>query len=236
MIKNNIKFLVLTCEKYLKTRAESIKNSWGKDQNINFLSDKNGQNETVSFDNLSSSYCDMWQRYFEYIKKTEIFEDWIFFADDDTYVNIKNLEKLIRNLDPQETFYIGKELFLSENATDFEGRSTGFPLNTLFGEGAFLPLKYASGGAGFLLSKKSFFILQKYFLNCNYPARAYNTDVAFGIWMRNCKINIKNNDLFNCSNPKVMNHCKNEILKSISYHYVDEKMMLDIHSTINEKI
>jgi len=59
MTKNNIKFIVLTCEKYIKTRVESVKNSWGKDQNITFLSDKNGKDEILSFDNLDPSYSEM---------------------------------------------------------------------------------------------------------------------------------------------------------------------------------
>jgi len=146
------------------------------------------------------------------------------------------LQKLIHKLNPQEDFYIGKELFLSEKATDFNGDYTGFPLNTLFGQGTFLPLKYASGGAGFLLSKKAFLKLKEHLCNSTFPARAYNTDVAFGIWMRNCKINVKNNDLFNCSNPNIMKHSKNQISESITYHYVDEKTMNYIHSFINEKI
>lgn len=234
---NKVKFIVLTCQKYLNTRAASIKNSWGRKENITFLSDKNGNNnDIISFDNLSSNYSELWNRYYEFIKDVDIKEDWIFFADDDTYVNIQNLQNLISTLDKNDCLYIGKELLLSERATDSQNRYTGFPLDTLIGEGAFLPLNYASGGAGFLISKNAFDKLKKHLLQSNFPARSYNTDVAFGIWMRNCNIKIINNDLFNTTNPSVLHHSKKQICNSITYHYVHDKMMEDLHSLINEKI
>lgn len=234
---SKIKFIILTCEKYLSTRAASIKNSWGKNQNIIFLSDKNGNNnDIISFDSLPTDYSEIWNRYYELIKNIDIDEDWIFFADDDTYINIENLQNLIFTLNKNDCLYIGKELFLSERATDAENRYTGFPLNSLIGDGAFLPLKYASGGAGFLISKATFNKLKKHLSDSNFPARSYNTDVTFGVWTRNCDIKIINNDLFNTINPSALHHSKQQILKSITYHYVDHKMMEDIHSLINEKI
>lgn len=232
----NIKYIVLTCEKYLNTRAESIKKTWGKDKDLIFLSDKNGSNNIISFDNLSSSYSDMWQRYYEFIRQIDIDNEWVLFADDDTYINISNLNKLINTLNHEDSIYIGKKLFLSEIATDFDGQYTGFPLNSLIGEGAYLPLEYASGGAGFLLSKKSYKTIRNYLLQLNSPARAYNTDVAFGMWIRNCNINITNNIKFNSNNPIKLCHSKNEILDSITYHYVNERLMLSLHEFINENV
>lgn len=229
-----IKFIVLTCEKYLHTRTQSVKNTWGKNQNIVFLSDKNGKDNIVSFDNLPTNYSELWQRYYQYIKNNDCYEDWIFFADDDTYVNIENLNKIIINLSKDIDLYLGKELFLSERATDKEGNYTGFPLNTVKGEGANLPLSYVSGGAGFLISKNTYKKLQNHLCNTQNIAQAYNTDVTFGFWIKNCKINVTNSDLFNTTNPQVLHHSKEKMKQAITYHYVNEKMMLDIHKIINE--
>lgn len=30
----NIEFIVLTCDKYLNTKVESVRKSWGRDKNI----------------------------------------------------------------------------------------------------------------------------------------------------------------------------------------------------------
>lgn len=229
-----IKFIVLTCEKYLNTRTESVKNTWGKNQNVVFLSDKNGNNNIVSFDNLPSEYSELWQRYYQYIKNYDCSEDWIFFADDDTYINIANLNKIIENMPNDIDLYLGKELFLSERATDKEGNYTGFPLNTLKGKGADLPLKYVSGGAGFLISKSTYKKLKNHINTTQDIAQAYNTDVTFGFWIKNCNINVTNNDGFHTTNPQVLNHSKEQIKKAITYHYVDYKMMIDIHKITNE--
>lgn len=231
-----IKFIVLTCEKYLKSRGKSILETWGKNQNITFLSDKNGRDNIISFDNLSSDYSEMWNRYYEYIKNNSNEDDWICFTDDDTHINIENLRKTLSLYSPDKDLYLGKKLFLSERATDMDGNYTGFPLNSLVGEKCTLPLYYASGGAGFVISKSTFTKLKKYVTEFINIPRCFNTDVTFGMWMKNCEIPLIDNKFFNSTNPTSLNHSSIDIINSISYHYVSPDTMAQINVLINEKI
>jgi len=220
-----VKFLVLTCRKNFETKAKSVLETWGSGQEILFLSDYGNSHNIISFQ-IPPDYAFMSMRYSNYIKSlTDIESDWYFFCDDDTFVNVLNLSNFLLDFDSNESFYIGKKLLLTEKCLDSEGNYTGFPVNSLRGDRATLPLNYASGGAGFVLSKRSFLKLKEYLTNCKDIPYSYNTDVTMGFWIRNCGIEISDNNYFNTHTPIDHKHDKDQIRKSFTYHYLSDKEM-----------
>ena len=227
-----IKFLILTCRKNLETKAKSILDTWGVGQEIVFLSDYGNNHNTVSFQ-IPPDYAYMSMRYSNYIKSlTDLGSDWYFFCDDDTFVNTSNLENLLLNFNSNEPFYIGKKLLLTEKCLDSEGNYTGFPIHSLKGDRATLPLNYTSGGAGFALSNSSISMLKNYLNLCKDTPYSYNTDVTMGLWMRNCGVALTDNDGFNTNTPINHNHKKDKIKKSLTYHYLNTQEMYYINEII----
>ena len=62
-----IKFLILTCEKNLETKAKSVLETWAEDQELTFLSDYGNSNNIISFQ-IPPDYAFMSMRYSNYIK------------------------------------------------------------------------------------------------------------------------------------------------------------------------
>jgi len=238
-MKTKIKFVILTCEKYHDNRVESIRKTWGKNQDIWFLSDFNQGDDIIGFDYLQRGYENIWMKYSEFLKNLSSIEhDWYFFTDDDTFVNIDNINQLLKNYNSSDAICIGHVGALNSNGTDMDGNFTGFPMQTIIGKDTNLPLYYVSGGAGFILSKKSMNLICEYIrsLNSYEIPRSYNGDVTFGFWMRNSGIKVQDILGFWWTNPNELNHTKEQIQKSYTYHYVNELNMVEIHNSTTKKI
>jgi hypothetical protein len=226
-----IKFIILTCEKYHSTRVRAIKQSWGKNQNLNFLSDINIDSEIFGYEYLPKGYENIHFKYSEYfINNIDYSQDWYVFSDDDTYVNVENIKLLLQKYNFEDPLCIGHWGKLNSDATDNDGVFTGFPLHTIFGENTNLPLIYPSGGAGFILSVASMRAINKYLnsIDKKQIPRCYNSDVSIGFWIRNSKIDNIDVEGFWWTNPSELKHNKSIIEKSYTYHYVNEKMMLEL--------
>lgn len=229
-----IKFITLTCEKYHDTRVCCIRETWGENQDITFLSDVNSGNDILGYEYLPKGYENISHKYFEFIRKYENFDyDWYFFTDDDTFVNVDNVKKLLENFNTEDNICIGHEGALNIDGTDMDGNQTGFPIYTISGEGSWLPIRYVSGGAGFILSKKSMRIICDYAKKCENPAKSYNSDVTFGFWMRNVNIKIVDVVGFWWTNPSDLRHNESEINESFTYHYVNIENMQKLKKTQN---
>lgn len=224
-----IKYITITCEKYHSTRVQSIRDTWGKNQDVVFLSDINISPDIIGFDYLRKGYENIWMKYAEILKNwTDFTYDWYFFTDDDTFVNVKNINNLLTNYSVDDKICIGVLGVLNADATDRDGNYTGFPLHTIKGNQTELPLTYASGGAGFILSVESIKIINKYLNTVQDVPRCYNSDVTIGFWIRNCGIKTINTEGFWWTNPTELQHDVDMIRKSYTYHYVDEKMMCEL--------
>lgn len=228
-----IKFITLTCESN-KTRMDTIIDTWSKGYEITFLSDKKINNNTISFDYLPSDYASIYLRYIEYfkcLKKDDLKFDWYMFTDDDTFVNLNNIKKLLEDKDPNDLITFGHTGKLHKDGTDADGVQTGFPLGSIKGD-ATLPLTYYSGGAGFILSKKSMEKIIDYVQNgVNIPF-CYNGDVTFGFWLVNNQIKINDIKGFWWTNPQELNHGIEHLVECYSYHYIDEKNMKNLYEKL----
>lgn len=228
-----IRFVTITCEKYHDTRVKKIRETWGKSQDVLFLSDSNIGTDIIGYEHLAKGYENIWLKYSEFFKSyNDLSYDWYFFTDDDTFVNLKNIEILLKNYDTNSPICVGHVGELNPDGTDMDGNQTGFPLHTIHGNGTQLPIIYVSGGAGFILSKKSMELICDYIKKETNVPGSYNSDVTFGFWGRNAGVNIVDIKGFWWTNPTELNHSLSEIENSYTYHYVSESMMDELNKVI----
>jgi hypothetical protein len=129
--------------------------------------------------------------------------DWFFFVDDDTFVNVENLEKFVQDIDESKVY---GSIFDSEKDSE-----NPMYLNKIIP----LDAKFPSGGAGFLVSAKALDSIDEY--------KNYQTvcgDVSAGLNFYFNSIEQVNSELFNSQNPEFYGHKDQEIKSMISYHYI----------------
>ncbi len=225
-----VKFITLTCEKYHDNRVDSIRKTWGKGQDVSFLSDFNLGTDIVGYENLPRGYEFVSLKYIEYLKNQKEFDhDWYFFTDDDTFVHIENVTSLLERKNPDDMICIGHMGRLNMDGTDMDGNQTGFPLATIKGDGTSLPIDYVSGGAGFILSRNAMSSICEYMRKIENPANSYNGDVTFGFWMRQSGITVVDVNGFWWTNPIELKHNLNNAKESFTYHYIDPETMRHLH-------
>lgn len=243
-----MKIVILTCEKYYDTRMKIILNTWGKNQELYLLTDFSRECEAnedsrsttfVNFPEADPQYNSLWQRYFLFLKNYDITDEseWYLFCDDDTFVNIKTLENIVKKWKFDEPVCIGNILKLDERCNDRDGNYTGFPLGSLAGKNCSLPLEYPSGGSGFLLNKISMKNLMNYIRDTKLHevARGYNSDVSIGFWLREINTKLVNVRGFWPTTPQKLFHTEEIIKQSYTYHYVDEELTLKLQKILLEQ-
>ena len=221
-----------------------ILNTWGKDQELYFLTDsligceEIKQTRPITFFDFPKviRYDILWQRYFLFFKNYDIIDEseWYLFCDDDTFVNFRMLDTITEKWKFNEPVCIGNILKLDEKCNDRDGNYTGFPVASLGGNNCFLPLEYPSGGSGFLLNKNSMKNLMDLIKKTspNDIARGYNTDVSIGFWLRETNTKLINLRGFWPTTPQKLYHTPEMIKQSYTYHYVDEKLTLELQKIL----
>lgn len=236
---NKVQFVVLSCDKYLSTRVESIKQTWGQYANCIYIIDSESNTNNIIGYNTPKNYTGIQDKYRIFFQKYNFLQyDYYFFVDDDTFVNLNNFFK-INFPDKNESVCIFRELRLNPDGTDMWGGNTGYPLHTITGHNTTLPITHPSGGAGFLLTQKACLQIQQYL---NTPGidipRTSHGDVTIGFWMRNCAVKlIPSNNLWweTPVNLKLNKHAKfSDELNFITYHYVNEKLMVEYNNIYNK--
>jgi hypothetical protein len=139
--------------------------------------------------------------------------DFLFKCDDDTYVVFDSLIEFLKNYDPSQDLYIGKEL----------GRRG-----------------YAQGGAGYILTRtavKNCINSLKYFYGDKFKNK-YAEDYSVGLALREQKINLTHTNLLSTPNPTTAKQnqsvCFDAIIKDnkITTHYVEAETMNKIYDFI----
>lgn len=129
--------------------------------------------------------------------------NWVFFVDDDTFVNVENLEKYIQDIDENKVY---GSVFDSEKDSE-----NPMYVNNVIPKDA----KFPSGGAGFLVSSKVIRLINNF--------SNYNTacgDVSAGLNFYFNQVEQENSDLFNSQNPEFYGHTEDQQKEMISYHYI----------------
>jgi hypothetical protein len=230
----NIRFIVLSCDKYLNTRVESIRNTWGKNKKITFLSDSKSELPDVLGFNTRKDYFGIFEKYLNFFKTFNFLnEDYFFFADDDTFIHLKNLEKL-KLPNKNILFCIGRVLCLNPDGTDIQGVQTGTNVSFIHGDRTNLPIYYPSGGSGFILSQESCISIQKYLNNCTDVPYSKFSDVSVGFWMRNCQVELIGNNNFWWDTHEKLVGLYSSDEDAITHHYVNDNLMLEYHKKYNQ--
>jgi len=105
----NVCYIILTCEKYLQTRAKWQKETCFKDVSENdcyFLSCKPSPPNTYGW-NTEDDYKSCIIKYVKFFQNLTIKYDWYMFIDDDTYVFPNRVEQYLANYDNTQPLYIG---------------------------------------------------------------------------------------------------------------------------------
>uniref|UniRef100_T1J8G4 N-acetylgalactosaminide beta-1,3-galactosyltransferase n=1 Tax=Strigamia maritima TaxID=126957 RepID=T1J8G4_STRMM len=127
---------VVTSPKTHKTRAEHVKNTWGRDCNhLIFMSSQNDSHLGAVALPVSEGRDHLWAKTKEslnYLYKHHQFSaDWFFKADDDTYAVMDNMRDLLKDLSAADPWYLGNR---------FHSKELGV---------------YAGGGSGYIFSRKT---------------------------------------------------------------------------------
>lgn len=234
-----IKCIVVTCEKYHNTRVKSIQETWGTEIETLFLSDINLGQNIIGFEYLPTGYHNLWMKFEKFFLSFDFTDDWYLFCDDDTFVNVNNINNLISTRD-NEDVCLGFICHLKPGALDEFNNYTGFPLHSIAGDQTYLPLTYPSGGAGFLLNKNSAIRVQNYLKSLKesdiLTPQAYNSDVTIGFWIRNAGIKLEKIEGFCPQNPENMEHSLDIVPNSYTYHYINPERMYELNQFVNEKV
>jgi len=233
-----IQFIVLTCDAYLESRVETIRNSWGIGENVVYLSDTYSDKPDVLGYNTPLDYSGIFQKYVNFFKKYDFdVSDYYFFADDDTFVNKQNLKKL-KLPQKEEIFCIGRVLCLNKDGTDRWGNQTGTDVTLIKGDRVELPLYYPSGGSGFIISQSLAKSIQNYLNRCTDIPYCKFSDVSIGFWMRNCGVNlIENSNFWWNTHENLLNNTWETYTNDsevITFHYVNQELMLKYNKKYNE--
>lgn len=232
-----IQFIVLTCDAYLNSRVKSIRETWGRNQEVKFLSDSQSEDNSIIGFNTQKNYWGIYEKYLNFFKTYNFdFFDYYFFADDDTFVNLKNLNNL--DLDSKhKPFCIGRHLCLNPDGTDLWGNQTGTDVSSIKGEKSTLPLHYPSGGSGFIISQSGCKNIQKYVNESSDLPYCKFSDVSVGFWMRNADVIFKGNENFwwDTHEKLLQNNWEKytDDKSFITFHYVNNEMMYDYHQKYN---
>jgi hypothetical protein len=160
-------------------------------------------------------------KFVEFFKNFNIGDfDYIFFCDDDTFINIKNLENKIVDIGDFDCYGRIGEV---HNNTQIKNNGVNY-----------FPIIYPSGGAGFLITKKVFIKLKQYILNDNFPI-FINTDVSFGSWFKDIDVKVTEGcDLLKAQNPDHPEN--NNVNKFITYHYCNDIHFKNLYDIIKNEI
>jgi hypothetical protein len=195
-------------------RIENILNTWSNKIDTVFYSDHHDETKNVIKVSNRDDYTSGEEKQINVLNMIEDLMneddeslldvyDWVFFVDDDTFVNVQNLKKHIESFDENKVY--GSIFNSIKDAENPMYVNKVVPLEA----------KFPSGGAGFLVSTKvikSIGTFSNYHTICG--------DVSAGLNFYFNKIEQVDNNLFNSQSPKFYQHTDEQIDQMITYHYI----------------
>jgi hypothetical protein len=206
-------YIISTCDKYLDNRVkyqmETVFKNVNKEDIYYLTSKADVENRRFGWDapdNLESLPL----KYIHFFKNMNIENnyDWFVLFDDDTFVFIDRLQKMLSTYNPDDNVYIGKEL-------DHIKRDWCL---------------YMSGGAGYVVSKNLYSLMVNHVRKD--PDKAllhWCDDLCIGLWIvefsKTHKILHINNDNFHVN----IHNNKSELETAITFHKVIQKEQFDFY-------
>jgi hypothetical protein len=213
---SNVLCCILTTHKH-SSRIAAIKQSWGESIDHLFYSDHESISDNILKVSQRSDYHSNEDKHLNCLNLLSFYLndmfgrfEWLFFCDDDTFVNTRRLLDFANSAANKNIVY-GERITQNK---DF--RNLVFHKRTVPSK-----LSYLSGGAGYLMSTKIYEQM--------YPFSNFNTgfsDVSMGINILNAGITIENMPLMHSQPPSFYNHEASQINDNISYHYIKESMQM----------
>lgn len=197
-------FCILSTAAYKNTRQKSLRETWLRGQEFFFASDEDGDSSVrLSFRSDYRSAEDKQINALKYISENRRGYDRVFFCDDDTFINVRNIGDRVN---------CGSVLSKESD-----------PMNPLFKR---MPdFSYYSGGAGFILDMETVVRLSRLVPDF----KSGYGDVTVGILMRHLGIKANNDPLFFKDSPEKFGHGDDMIRRAISYHYIKPENMAVLH-------
>ncbi len=232
-------YIISTCDKYLDTRVKYQMETFfsNTDKNdIYYLTSKSNIDKRHFGWNCMDDCQNITWKYIHFIKNMNniLTYDWYIFIDDDTFVFIDRLEKLLNNYNPSELYYIGHEL---------DHIQKEFCL-------------YMSGGAGYAISNSLYNLIYNYInkIGINeayYPIinlkEQFCDDLCIGLWInelknehkinqinnRNFLIDRHNND-FDLNNAITVHKVMTEEVNKFYYEIPKKQILNNTNNTNND--
>ena len=219
-------YIISTCNKYLDTRVKyqtdiMLKNV-NKEDIYYLTSIPDIEKRHFGWYCMDDAQNITW-KYIHFIYNMNIPDyDWYILIDDDTFVFENRLKKMLSKYNPNENYYIGKELDHIRNQ---------FCL-------------YMSGGAGSAISKSLYSRITEYIKKIGkneayYPltnlSEQWCDDLCIGLWIqevaKNNKVNQLNNNLFHLAEHEN----ESQLTDAITFHKVITKEQYDFYTSIADK-
>ncbi len=163
-LKKEVRILcwILTSPKTIHTKGKAVKETWGKRCNkLIFMSSENDPSYPAINLNVTESRENLWDKTraaFKYVYQHHLNDaDWFVKADDDSFVIVENLRYFLSKYNPNKPHFFGRWF------TPFGG--------------------YNSGGAGYVLSRKS---VREFMRAMNNPWKCPTKYFAEDVAMGNC--------------------------------------------------
>lgn len=184
-----------------KDRYNNVKDTWGINSDLLFYGDYEDNKEEIIKVSDNKSYQSNEEKHvniFKYLSQNPTYNyEWFFFCDDDTFVNVNKLEKLLTTFDVN---YVHGQL-LTTNVID-DG-----------------PIEYLSGGAGYLIHCDLLEKISKEIKNLN---TGY-ADLTLGVCLKNLNIPILNYEFFKSQSHIFYEYPDESIKNYITFHYIKTK-------------
>lgn len=213
MEKKDFFFGIVSSKIFKNSRQQWIKNTWLKNLNYIFISDIDDEDNKKFSENCDyssgeekvlNSYKFIWENYNQ--------AKWFIFCDDDTYLNINNLEKFIKDCELQHFGCV-----MSKDT---------HPQNTIWAKESH-DFKYYSGGAGYVFNNETLGKIH----SVKVETKTGWGDAATAHIFKKLKIQLNNCDKMNYHDPFTLNHDTDRIKRSISYHYLqNQELMNQVHA------
>jgi hypothetical protein len=222
MTSTKICYIILTCERFLPTRATWLRENAFKNTNPSdyyFLSCKPGPHSVYGWDTADDYNSCPW-KYIEFFKNLDLDYDWYVFLDDDAFVFPDRYRANLSQLDHTKKLYIGCQMGHLEN------------------------LVFMSGGATFTISRPTYNLIKHYIRTSNMhdvqqcrSSHMNHGDVSIGQWITNINNNIDamDNQITLLQSPFMISYNPHEndhqLQTSSSFHYLKQKEQYELYGT-----
>ena len=214
MEPSDILICIVTTKIYKETRLKALRETWLKDANYMIFSDEEDIDNhimKVSDDNTYKSNVEKTNEMLYWIHNFGT-KKWYFYADDDVFVNMREMNEYVKTLDDNVVY--GYEFTPTRSTAHLPS------FWKMFEPG----FTYLSGGAGIVISKKVVDIIYDK-IHIYDPACA---DINIGLCIRKLQIPIGHDDRFHPFTP-ARHNCSNEIKKCLTFHKINIDHQYALH-------